>query len=301
MKLTALRSDGLLLLASLIWGFAFIAQRVGMDYVGPFIFNGIRFALGAMVILPFIYLSGRKENRKAQSDINDKKYLIRGGMLLGLVLFCGATLQQNGMVYTTAGNGGFITGLYVVIVPILGLLRRQFPHYTVWIAVLLAALGLYFLSVTEGFTIFYGDLLVLIGAVFWAAHVVIIGVLSPKVNALKLAFMQYIICSVLSLIVAVAIESNTLEGVINASIPILYGGVLSVGIAYTLQVIAQKKASPVHAAIILSLEAVFAAIGGWLLLNEQLGNRQILGCGLMLMGILVAQYCSLRKGKCTSH
>ena len=298
MRPATLRSDSLLLLTSLIWGLAFVAQRVGMDYVGPFIFNGIRFALGAMVILPFIYLSGRKKYQAEKSNVYDNRYLIRGGLLLGLVLFGGATLQQYGMVYTTAGNAGFITGLYVVIVPILGLLRRQYPHFTVWIAVLLAALGLYFLSVTDGFSIFFGDLLVLIGAVFWAAHVVIIGVLSPKVNALKLALMQYIICSVLSLIVAAAIESNTLEGVLDATIPILYGGILSVGIAYTLQVIAQKKASPVHAAIILSLEAVFAAIGGWLLLDEQLGNRQILGCGLMLLGILIAQYCSLLKGKC---
>ncbi|MCK5080009.1 MAG: DMT family transporter, partial [Bacteroidales bacterium] len=165
-------------------------------------------------------------------------------------------------------------------------------------AALLAVLGLYFLSVTESFTLVFGDMLVLFGAVFWAAHVVIIGVMSPKVNALKLALIQYLVCSVLSIIVALAVETITLEGIIQATIPILYGGILSVGIAYTLQVIAQKKAPPAHAAIILSLEAVFAAFGGWLVLNEQLGNREILGCGLMLLGILVAQYCSLRKRKC---
>ena len=298
MRPATLKSDSLLLLTSLIWGLAFVAQRVGMDYVGPFIFNGIRFALGAMVILPFIYFSGKKKYQDKKSDLSDNRYLIRGGLLLGLVLFGGATLQQYGMIYTTAGNAGFITGLYVVIVPILGLLRRQYPHFTGWIAVLLAALGLYFLSVTEGFTIFFGDLLVLIGAVFWAVHVVIIGVMSPKVNALKLALIQYLVCSVLSIIVSFSIETNTLDGVIQATIPILYGGILSVGIAYTLQVIAQKKASPAHAAIILSLEAVFAVLGGWLILNEQLGSRQMLGCGLMLLGILIAQYCSLRKGKC---
>jgi len=292
MKQTALRSDSLLLLTSLIWGLAFVFQRMGMDYVGPFIFNGIRFALGAMVILPFILLSKTKQTTSQQPTAGSK-YLFYGGMILGLSVFGGATLQQYGLVYTTAGNAGFITGLYVVFVPILGLFRKQFPHFTVWIAALLAVLGLYFLSVTESFTLVFGDMLVLFGAVFWAAHVVIIGVMSPKVNALKLALIQYLVCSVLSIIVALAVETNTLEGIIQATIPILYGGILSVGIAYTLQVIAQKKAPPAHAAIILSLETVFAAFGGWLVLNEQLGNRELLGCGLMLLGILVAQYRSL--------
>ncbi|HSG68155.1 MAG TPA: DMT family transporter, partial [Bacteroidales bacterium] len=162
----------------------------------------------------------------------------------------------------------------------------------------LAATGLYLLSVTEGFSIFFGDLLVLIGAVFWAAHVVIIGVLSPKVNSLKLALVQYMICAVLSIAAAIGFETNTLQGVLDATVPILYGGILSVGIAYTLQVVAQKHAPPAHAAIILSLEAVFAALGGWLILGEQIGTRGLLGCALMLMGMLVAQYCSLRKGKC---
>ncbi len=294
MKQTALRSDSLLLLTSLIWGLAFVFQRMGMDYVGPFIFNGIRFALGAMVILPFILLSKTKQTTSQQPTAGSK-YLFYGGMILGLSVFGGATLQQYGLVYTTAGNAGFITGLYVVFVPILGLFRKQFPHFTVWIAALLAVLGLYFLSVTESFTLVFGDMLVLFGAVFWAAHVVIIGVMSPKVNALKLALIQYLVCSVLSIIVALAVETNTLEGIIQATIPILYGGILSVGIAYTLQVIAQKKAPPAHAAIILSLEAVFAAFGGWLVLNEQLGNRELLGCGLMLLGILVAQYRSLGR------
>ncbi|NQT77739.1 MAG: DMT family transporter [Bacteroidetes bacterium] len=298
MKSTTLKSDSLLLLTSLIWGLAFVAQRLGMDYVGPFIFNGIRFALGAMAIVLFIYFSRRNNNVSGEKSSQGNKLLLRGGLILGLVLFGGATFQQFGMVYTTASNAGFITGLYVVIVPILGLLRKQYPHFTIWIASLLAAAGLYLLSVTEGFSIFFGDLLVLIGAVFWAVHVVIIGVLSPKVNALKLALIQYLVCSVLSTILAFSTEQNTLEGVLDASIPILYGGLLSVGIAYTLQIIAQKKAPPAHAAIILSLEAVFAALGGWIILNEQLGSRELAGCALMMLGILVAQYCSFMKRKC---
>ena len=292
MRSSTLKSDSLLLLTSLIWGLAFVAQRVGMEFVGPFIFNSIRFALGAIVILPFILSQRKSTNSKRQTAIN-KYYFLIGGIILGLTVFGGASFQQVGLVYTTAGNAGFITGLYVVFVPILGLFRKEFPHFTVWIASVLAATGMYFLSVTESFNIVFGDLLVLIGALFWAAHVVIIGVMSPKVNALKLAFIQYVVCALLSTIVAVIAETISLDGIINATIPILYGGILSVGIAYTLQVIAQKKAPPAHAAIILSLEAVFAAVGGWLILDEHLGNRGILGCGLMLLGMLIAQYRSL--------
>lgn len=298
MKSATLRSDSLLMLTSLIWGFAFVAQRAGMEYVGPFIFNGIRFALGAMVIIPVIWLSRRHALPSGADRRRESRYLLRGGLLLGLVLFGGATFQQYGMVYTTAGNAGFITGLYVVFVPLLGMLRRQYPHFTIWIAALLAVAGMYFLSVQEGFRILPGDLLVLAGAVFWAVHLLIIGVLSPRVNSLKLAFIQYVVCAVLSTVTAVFTETISTESILDASIPILYGGVLSVGIAYTLQVVAQKKAPPAHAAIILSLEAVFAVIGGWMLLNESLGTRELAGCALMFAGIILAQYCSLRKGKC---
>lgn len=294
MRPTAIKSDSLLLLTSLIWGFAFVAQRMGMDYVGPFVFNGIRFALGAMVILPFILLQNKKQTSN-QQPVTRNRYLAIGGLILGLSVFGGATFQQYGLVYTTAGNAGFITGLYVVIVPILGLFRKEFPHVSVWIAAMLAVVGMYLLSITESLTINFGDMLVLIGAFFWAAHVVIIGIMSPKVNALKLALIQYVVCAVLSIIVALVVESNTWDGIYQAAIPILYGGILSVGIAYTLQVIAQKKASPAHAAIILSLEAVFAAIGGWLVLDEQLGYRAIIGCGLMLLGMLVAQYRLIKR------
>jgi drug/metabolite transporter (DMT)-like permease len=273
-----------------------------MDHVGPFIFNGIRFALGAMVILPFIFLSKPTANPKPHPTIHaSSRYLVLGGIILGLAVFAGATFQQVGLVYTTAGNAGFITGLYVIFVPILGMFRKQFPHFSTWVAALLAAAGMYFLSMTGNLSIVYGDLLVLVGALFWALHVIVISVLSPKVNALKLALVQYLVCSVLSMIVALTFESNTMEGIISATIPIIYGGVFSVGIAYTLQVIAQKKTPPAHAAIILSLEAVFAAISGWLILSEELGNKQVLGCGLMLLGILVAQYRTIGRGMRTKR
>ncbi len=176
-------------------------------------------------------------------------------------------------MYTTAGKAGFITGLYVIIVPILGLFWRQQPQIGTWVGAILAAFGLYFLSVTEELTIEPGDFLVLIGAFFWAAHVLIIGWLSPRINPIKLAFSQYVACSILSLITASIVEDITLSSIFLAAIPILYGGLISVGIAYTLQVVAQRDAHPAHAAILLSLEAVFAAIGGWLILGEILSAR----------------------------
>ena len=194
---------------------------------------------------------------------------------------------------STAGKAGFITGLYVIMVPLLGVFWRQQPKIGTWIGAVLAAVGLYFLSVTEEFTIELGDLLVLIGAFFWAAHVLIIGWLSPSINPIKLAFSQYVACSILSLTTALSIEDSTRLSIFPAAIPILYGGLLSGGIAYTRQVVAQRDAHPAHAAILLSLESVFAAVGGWLVLGEIISARGLFGCGLMLAGMLLSQLWGL--------
>jgi drug/metabolite transporter (DMT)-like permease len=285
-----LKTDALLLLTSIIWGFAFVAQRIGMDYVGPFTFNGVRFALGGLVLIPFIVRNNRVARRSDRNIHNvTTKDLIVGGGLAGLALFAGASFQQVGLVYTTAGNAGFITGLYVVIVPILGLIFKQRTNTGSWLGVLAAACGLYFLCITEKFTIARGDFLELAGAIFWATQILIIGWLSPRMNPLKLAAVQYTACSILSLIAAFLIEEITMNGIYLAAIPIFYGGALSVGVAYTLQVVAQRKAHPAHAAILLSLEAVFAVLGGWLVLGEILTPRGVLGCGLMLTGMLLSQ------------
>jgi drug/metabolite transporter (DMT)-like permease len=294
MKRVSVKSDVLLLTTAVIWGFAFVAQRIGMDYVGPFTFNGIRFAIGSLSLLPLVVVS--REQPAAAKNIlppTGLKTILLGGAALGLALFAGASLQQIGLVYTTAGKAGFITGLYVIIVPILGLIWRQQPRIGTWIGAILAAIGLYLLSVTEEFTIALGDLLVLIGAFFWAAHVLIISWLSPRINPIKLAFSQYVACSILSLITASNVETITFKAIMAAAIPILYGGLLSVGIAYTLQVVAQREAHPAHAAILLSLEAVFAAIGGWLILGEIISARGLVGCGLMLSGMLLSQLWGL--------
>jgi drug/metabolite transporter (DMT)-like permease len=294
MQQKTIQSDGLLLLTAMIWGFAFVAQRVGMAYVGPFTFNGIRFALGCLVLLPLLVKSpGSSELPGAVRLPLSRRQLIGGALLTGTALFAGASLQQVGLVYTTAGNAGFITGLYVVIVPLLGLFWRQRPGAGTWIGAVLAAAGLYFLSVTASFTIAFGDLLVLIGAFFWAGHVLIIGWLSPRTSAVRLAFFQYAACALLSMATALVFEEITAAGLRGALVPILYGGVLSVGVAYTLQVVAQQSAHPAHAAILLSLEAVFAALGGWVLLGERLSIRGISGCALMLAGMLLSQFWEL--------
>jgi drug/metabolite transporter (DMT)-like permease len=285
-----LRADGLLLLTAVIWGFAFVAQRVGMEHVGPFGFNGVRFALGCLVLLPLLCRNGaRGVERPSDRGGVFSSSSLGGGLLAGLVLFAGASFQQVALVYTTAGNAGFITGLYVVLVPIIGIALGHRTHAGTWTGAALAAVGLYLLSVVDRFTISPGDLLVLIGAFFWAGHVHLIGWLSPRRDPLKIAFLQYAACAALSLIVSAAVEQNTAGRYLSAAVPILYGGVLSVGVAYTLQVVAQKSAKPAHAAIILSLEAVFAAIGGWLILGETLTPRAFTGCVLMLCGMLMSQ------------
>jgi drug/metabolite transporter (DMT)-like permease len=276
------------MLTAVIWGGAFVAQRVGMDHVGPFTFNGVRFALGALTLLPLVLRGESMEEISKPQRFNSRQAVLGGG-LAGLALFAGATFQQVGLIYTTAGKAGFITGLYVVIVPLLGMLWKQWPGWGGWLGATMAAVGLYFLSVTEAFTLAPGDAWELAGAFMWATHMLILGWLSPRVDRMRLACTQYVVCSLLSLAAAGFSETITAHGLRQATIPILYGGVMSVGVAYTLQVVAQRFAPPTHAAIILSLEAVFAALGGWLILGEVLSGRGMVGCGLMLAGMLVAQ------------
>jgi len=299
MKKEEVKSSALLLLTAAIWGFAFVAQRVGMQHVGAFTFNGLRFMLGSISLLPILYFANRKskESYDDKKEVSDNKSVIIAGIIAGSVLFFGASLQQVGLIYTTAGKAGFITGLYIVIVPILGLLLKQKTNVATWLGVLVAAVGLYFLSVNEGFYIEFGDLLELIGAVFWAVHILVIDHFTKKVDALKLSFAQYITCSVLSLITAFVFEDINFGVIPQVLIPLLYGGIMSVGVAYTLQVVAQKHAKPSHAAIAMSMESVFASIGGLLLLGEIMPLRGYLGCGLMLAGMLLSQYENFVKDR----
>ncbi len=285
-----IKSDLILLVTALIWGLAFVAQRMGMEHIGPFTFNAIRFAMGAIVLLPFLFLmKGEKKERK-QPAPGDRDLLMRGGLIAGIVLFMGSSFQQYGIVYTTAGNAGFITSLYVIFTPILGLFVGQRPGIKVWIGAFIATIGLYLLSVTGSFNISTGDLLVLISAFFYAIHVLVIGWLSPKFNSIKIALLQFFAVAVMSFVASYISEIMIWEQIRKAAIPILYAGIFSTGLAFTLQIIGQRKTIPSHAAILLSFEAVFAVLGGWVILNESSTLRQIIGCVLMFVGIIIAQY-----------
>ncbi len=303
MNKTALRADALLLLTSLIWGFAFVAQRQGMEFVGPFTYNGIRFALGSLSLLPLIAVLDAAKGRwngvlrreaaagGAAMAASDRRLFFLGTLAAGTALFLGASLQQAGLVYTTAGKAGFITGLYVVLVPVFGLFLGHRTGLPTWVGAVLAAAGLYLLSAAGSLgAVNPGDALVALSAVFWTVHVLLIDRLAKRIDPVKLASGQFAWCSLFSLAVAAAVEPVALSSIRAAALPILYGGLGSVGIAYTLQVVAQKDAPPAHSAIILCLEGVFATAGGVLILSEPLGLRGLAGSALMLGGMLATQW-----------
>jgi drug/metabolite transporter (DMT)-like permease len=261
---------------------AFVAQRLGMEHMGPFTYNAARFALGSLCLLPVLAV-----RRPVPAAASLPPF--PAGLLAGAFLFCGASLQQLGLVFTTAGKAGFITGLYVVLVPLLGLFWGQRAGWGAWSGALLCVAGLFLLSLTESFGIQRGDLLVLIGAFFWAGHVQVVGWLSPRTDAVRLACIQFATCAVLSAGVAFCAEHPTVLGALSGAGPVLYGGIMSVGVAFTLQVVAQRRSPPAHAAILLSMESVFAAVGGGIILGERLGQRGAAGCALIFAGMIAAQ------------
>ena len=287
-----LKCNILLLITSAIWGFAFVAQRVGMNYVGAFTFNGVRFALGAFSLVPLIIFYNEKGKHKEENRTSKSVFL--SGLFTGLILFLASSFQQVGLIETTAAKAAFITGLYIVFVPIMGIFLKRHIGMSSWFGAVIAVIGLYFLCVTNNFSISYSDLLELGSAFFFAIQIILIDIFSKKFDTLKLAFFQFITCSVLSLITATLFENITMNGILQAAIPILYGGIFSVGIAYTLQIFAQKNAEPTHAAIIMSMESVFATIGGFLVLNEYLSLRAIFGCILMFTGMII---CQMKSGE----
>lgn len=290
MKNLTIKSNLFLLLTAAIWGLAFVAQRIGAQYIGTFAFNGIRFALGSLSLVPLLLYSTNKSGTEGASNLLQ---VLKAGAITGTVLFVASSFQQIGLAETSAGKAAFITGLYMVIVPLLGFFSKQRISLFTWIGVVIATVGLYFLSMTENLTFVKADLLELSGAFFWALHILLIDRYIKRIDLLKLSFSQFLTCSILSLAVAFLTENVTLFNIKQAAIPILYGGILSVGVAYTLQALGQKYAKPSHAAIILSLEAVFASIGGLLILHEDLGFRGYLGCLLMLTGMLISQFQSI--------
>ena len=287
MQRSSLKADLLMVLTAAIWGSTFVAQQLGMDGVGPFTYTGARMLLGVALIAPLWRWRG---GPFASLPVQPSQGLWGAGLLLGLVLFCAINLQQVGLLGTSVSNAGFITGLYVVLVPVL--LRLGGTHITrqAWIAVALATAGLYFLSVKPGAGIAAGDWLQLGGALLWAVHVLLVGRLTRRHDPLRLSVLQYLVAGLLSLAVALAQESITLTGLEQAAGAIAWGGVLSIGVAYTLQAIVQREALASHAAVIYSSEGLFSALGGWLVLNEQIGLRGWSGAALLLAAMLLAQW-----------
>jgi len=284
MKSAALRSDLIMLIVAAIWGSTFVAQRLGMDYVGPFTYNSVRFAISALMLIPILFW-----RRKIIASQLTKPQLWRGSLLMGLLIFGGINLQQVGLLFTSVTNAGFITGLYVIIVPLLGLFVGIKTGFGTWLGAILAVIGMAFLSITDEFTIVSGDLLQLLGAVLWALHVIFIAKFARLFDAFLLAALQFAVCSILSGFLAISLEAITLLNITQAMPAILYSGILAGGLGYTLQIIAQKNAIASHAAVILASEALFAAIAGAIFLAETLTWRGYLGCTLMLAGILIAQ------------
>jgi len=281
----SLGADLLLLLAAMIWGAGFAAQSAAMDGMGPLAFTGVRFLLGWVVLQPVV------ARRPRPAGAHPPR---RPVLLLGLILFIGALFQQYGLLWTTASKAGFLTGLYVVFVPLLGLFVKQRPALPTWLGTGLAAIGLYFLSITGSFTITRGDGLILIGAVVWAFHVLLLGHLASKRDPVRIAAGQFLIGGVLALVAAVLFEDINLAAWLTVWPWVLYSGVFAVAVAFTLQAMGQAKASPAHCSILLSFEAVFAALAGYLLLGDRLSMREVGGGAIMLLGIVVSQL--RRKG-----
>ncbi|UTW08724.1 DMT family transporter [Pseudomonas benzenivorans] len=287
MRKEALRADLLMLLTAMIWGSAFVAQRLGMDNIGPFLYSGLRFALAALILVPLLPILQRLSPDTPVPPVN--RHLLFGGGLMGLALALGINLQQVGLLFTSVTNSGFITGLYVIIVPLLGLLIGHKTGLGIWLGACLAVVGMFLLSVGEGFQVASGDWLQLAGAFVWGVHVLLVGFFAGRHDPLRLAAVQFVTCALISLLLAVLFEEIRLDAIIAAGPAILYGGVFGVAIGFTLQVVAQKHAIASHAAIILSLEAVFAAIAGAIMLGESLELRGYFGCALMFGGMLLAQ------------
>jgi drug/metabolite transporter (DMT)-like permease len=288
MKSQAIRADLIMLLAAAIWGFAFVAQREGMETMGPFLFNTARFFIGTVFLIPIVWYLSKRKKTHDNKETSTKKLLF-AGFIAGLFLFIASSFQQVGIQYTTAGKAGFITGLYIFFVPLIGIFFGQRTGSGTWLGAFIAVIGLYLLSINEDFSIAKGDLLQLICAIFFAAHVLVIGYVAKRMDPLKLSLIQYFVSGVLSFLIAVVIEVITWQMIVDTAIPLLYAGIMSIGVGYTLQVIAQQHAKSSHAAIILGLEGAFAVLGGWLILDENLSTRGLIGCALMLSGMFLSQ------------
>lgn len=293
----SLRSSLMLVLTALIWGVAFVAQSEGMNYVGGFTFNASRFLIGGVMLIPCVLFLGKKQGeaargadgQTAQEAAKLQKTGILGGICCGFFLCAASTLQQFGVALTTVGKAGFITSLYIILVPLLGLFLRKKIGANIWISVAIAAAGMYLLCITDGFSISRGDLLVLIGSVGFSFHILVIDYFSPKADGVLISCVQFFTAGVISTVLAVLFEQPSWTAIAAAWAPVLYAGVMSCGVGYTLQVVAQKHVEPTVASLLMSLESVFSVLAGWVLLNQKLSAKELAGCGLVFGAIVLAQ------------
>lgn len=292
-----LRANLLLLLTAMIWGAAFVAQSVSMDYVGPFTFLCTRSILGGVVLLPVIAVMGKRKQEKSAEKSENRRILFLGGICCGIMLFIGSALQQVGIQYTTAGKAGFITAMYMVLVPICGLFFGKRPGGKTWAAVVVALVGMYLLCLYgSGIqNLSKGDLLEMLCALGFTAHILVIDHFSPKVDGVKMSCIQFFVCGILAGIFMLILETPSWESIRAAAMPILYAGILSSGVGYTLQIVAQKDTQPTVASLLMSLESVFSLIFGWILLKEAMSGVELLGCVLMFAAIIWVQLPEKKK------
>lgn len=295
MNVKKLKSTFLLFLTAIIWGFAFVAQRVGAEYVGTFTFNGIRFLLGTLSLIPVILIFEKEKFNKGKF-----KKTLTSGLLAGVVLFIASTLQQFGVEITgSAGKAGFLTGLYIVLVPLIRFVMGKKTSILTFFGAIFAVVGLFFLCMTgDEISFGTGDIVLIIGAFFWAGHILVVDKFVNDISPLKFSMTQFFVCGFLSVVFALFTEDIEFSAIKSAGIPILYGGLMSVGVAYTCQILGQKDADPTFASIVFSTESVFSAIGGAIILNEIMSGRGYLGCVLIFIGIVLSQLNIDTKKRC---
>lgn len=286
-----IKSSLILLLTATIWGVAFVAQSVGMEYIGPFTFNAIRCVLGGLVLIPVILvLKKKKETGAENQEKEDKKTLWTGGIACGVILCIASNLQQFGIMEASVGKSGFFTALYIVMIPVIGIFIGKRPGIKLWFCVALAVVGMYLLCMKDGsFTIERADIMLLLCALAFSFHILVVDYFSPKVGGVKMSCIQFFVCGVLSAVGMLFTETPDISNIQAAWLPLLYAGLLSCGVGYTLQIVGQKGINPIIASLIMSLESVISALAGWVILGQVLSLKEIIGCVLMFVAIVITQ------------
>lgn len=288
---------GVLFLTAFIWGISFVAQSVGMDYIGPYTFNAVRFLIGGLVLIPAILILNRKQKntRTEEEKCARRKYTIAGGIVCGLCLCSGSTFQQFGIIQTAVGKAGFITALYIIIVPVLGIFFHKRLTPLLVTSTIIAVAGFYLLCISGHMSINRGDILILICAFLFALHILVIDYFSPKGDCVVISCIQFFVSALISGVLMFVFENPQIAQIMAAYVPILYAGIMSCGVAYTLQIVGQRDMDPTVASLILSLESVFSALAGWVILKQHLSTRELFGCLLVFLAVILAQLPQKKK------